>query len=295
MSTTVRNTWAGTNTAVITVVSGRHEHLRAQLRGLAASTQECGHVVVSMGDRSIPRILRESGSGATCVEMEPARPLPVARARNLGAAAALDQGAELLVFLDVDCIPAPDLMERYRWAASLSGNERSLLCGPVTYLEQTSRGVEGEALVPLTNPHPARPNPPEGTVEVGTDYDLFWSLSFAIDAVTWADIGGFCEMYTGYGGEDTDFAATARASGVGLRWVGGAHAYHQFHPVSSPPVEHLDDIVTNARTFFARWGRWPMTGWLDAFAARGLIEFDSEGIIHSSRERHLTVDDEHVG
>jgi len=38
----------------------------------------------------------------------------VAHARNLGAHTALGEGAELLVFLDVDCIPAASLSGRYR-------------------------------------------------------------------------------------------------------------------------------------------------------------------------------------
>ncbi|OZD75757.1 sugar transferase [Rhodococcus sp. 05-339-2] len=266
-------------TVVVTVVSGRHEHLAAQMRGLGTSTAEqVEHVVVSMGDNTIADLLDRTGSPATCLEMPAQHPLPLAGARNLGAAAAIDRGAELLVFLDVDCIPGPETIGRYRRAATLPGNERSLLCGPVTYLKEKDIGAEGEVLNSLTAPHPARPNPPVDTVEHGDNFDLFWSLSFAVGAATWAELGGFCEDYTGYGGEDTDFAATAEASGIGLRWVGGAHAYHQFHPVSDPPVEHLDDIVTNARTFFDRWGRWPMIGWLDAFAARGLVEFDGSRI-----------------
>ncbi|KZF05350.1 glycosyltransferase family 2 protein [Rhodococcus sp. EPR-147] len=263
---------------VVTVVSGRHEHLAAQVRGLSASEGQVEHVVVSMGDDAIVDVLARSGSAATCIDMPPQTPLPLARARNRGAAAAIERGAELLVFLDVDCIPGPNMIELYRRAATLPGNDRSLLCGPVTYLKEKDMGAEGEALTLLTAPHPARPNPPVDTVEHGGNFDVFWSLSFAVEATTWTELGGFCEDYTGYGGEDTDFAATAEALGMGLRWVGGAHAYHQFHPVSDPPVEHLDDIVANARTFFDRWGRWPMIGWLDAFAARGLVEFDGSGI-----------------
>ncbi|WP_341244505.1 galactosyltransferase-related protein [Rhodococcus sp. KRD162] len=263
----------------VTVVSGRHDHLAAQVRGLQNSTVEpAEHVVVSMGDNDIADVLARSGSRAVCVEMPAENPLPLARARNIGAAAAVERGAELLVFLDVDCIPGPELIERYHCAATTLGNRGALLCGPVTYLKDADVGTEGAALALLTAPHPARPNPPVGTVEFGENFDLFWSLSFAIDSATWSELGGFCEAYTGYGGEDTDFAATAEASGIGLRWVGGAHAYHQFHPVSDPPVEHIDDIVLNARTFFHRWGRWPMIGWLDAFAARGLVEFDGAGI-----------------
>ncbi|WP_224160451.1 hypothetical protein, partial [Prevotella lacticifex] len=77
--------------------------------------------------------------------------------------------------------------------------------------------------------------------------------------------------YAGYGGEDTDFGQIAAAQDIPLCWVGGAHALHQYHPVSDPPVEHLDDILTNAALFHDRWGWWPMQGWLGAFEQRGLI------------------------
>jgi hypothetical protein len=114
-------------------------------------------------------------------------------------------------------------------------------------------------------------------VAVSDEYQLFWSLSFAVSAATWQRIGGFCPVYRGYGGEDTDFAQCAASAGVGLRWVGGADAFHQHHPVSNPPVQHLDDIVRNAQLFHRRWGWWPMGGWLDAFEARGLIRRDPDG------------------
>jgi hypothetical protein len=61
-----------------------------------------------------------------------------------------------------------------------------------------------------------------------------------------------------------------------MRWVGGAHAFHQFHPVSDPPVEHVHDIVRNAKVFHQRWGWWPMSNWLNAFEQRGLITRDRE-------------------
>ena len=58
---------------------------------------------------------------------------------------------------------------------------------------------------------------------------------------------------------------------VSLCWVGGADAFHMWHSVSSPPWEHLEDIVTNANRFHDKWGQWPMRGWLDEFAAAGAI------------------------
>ncbi|MGZ5403789.1 MAG: glycosyltransferase family 2 protein, partial [Nocardioides sp.] len=80
----------------------------------------------------------------------------------------------------------------------------------------------------------------------------------------------------GYGAEDTDFAQRARRAGATMWWVGGALAHHQWHPVSDPPVEHLDDVVRNANLFHRRWGWFPMTGWLEAFARRGLADYDGE-------------------
>ncbi|MFD3851644.1 glycosyltransferase family 2 protein [Streptomyces microflavus] len=201
--------------------------------------------------------------------------LPLARARNLGAIRALDHGAELLVFLDVDCIPGAQLLERYRQASLELTHHRSLLCGTVSYLPPPGpAGYRLSDLATLAEPHPSRPTPATGEILRSTDYELFWSLSFAVTADTWHAVGGFCEEYEGYGGEDTDYGQRARSAGIPLTWVGGAPAFHQHHPVSSPPVAHLHDILRNAAIFHRRWGWWPMTNWLHAFADRGLIHWN---------------------
>ena len=84
-----------------------------------------------------------SGNTAHVVHCEvPPGPLPVASARNIGALAALNEGAELLVFLDVDCIPGRNLLGRYYEAGvDLEHRTDALLCGPVTYLAPP--GVKG--------------------------------------------------------------------------------------------------------------------------------------------------------
>lgn len=250
--------------AVITIVSGRHRHLRRQLAGLMIGTvAPHHHVVVAMGDPAVRAVV---DGCADVVEMPADRgALPLAEARNVGAAQAIAHGAELLIFLDVDCIPGRRLVERYRQTA----RDHTLLCGPVTYLPPGDHPLD--QLPHLTDPHPARPAPPDDATQPGNDHTLFWSLSFAVTTATWRHIGGFCEDYTGYGGEDTDFGQLADAKGVGLTWVGGAHAYHQHHPVQDPPVDHLDDILVNAALFHERWNWWPMRDWLDAFADLGLV------------------------
>ena len=65
--------------------------------------------------------------------------------------------------------------------------------------------------------------------------------------------------------------------GLDLGWVGSARAFHQWHPVSRPPVEHVVDIVRNAEVFRRRWGTTPMLGWLRDFEERGLAAPDDQG------------------
>ncbi|AZS38541.1 hypothetical protein CVS47_03199 [Microbacterium lemovicicum] len=198
--------------------------------------------------------------------------LRVAAGRNAAAHAAIDAGADLLVFLDVDCLPGRELLPRYRDAAAR--HPEAILSGPVTYLASVQRPELIDDLPALRRPHRARPAPAPGALVTAPDaqYDLFWSLSFALTASTWHRLGGFDESYEGYGAEDTDLAWTARSRGIPLIWVGGADAFHQWHPTSSPPWAHLDAILRNGAVFADRWGTWPMGGWLDAFAAAGAVE-----------------------
>jgi len=264
--------------AVITIVSGRHDHLRRQLDGLAAGeVRPDHHVVVSMGDPAVRDLVGDA------VELPSAgTALPLAKARNVGAARAISLGARLLIFLDVDCVPGRRLVARYREQAV----DGALLCGPVTYLPPGRPRLD--QLPAMTRPHPGRPAPADARTIRHGDHRLFWSLSFAVTTATWHTVGGFCEDYVGYGGEDTDFGQLARRRGVELRWIGGAHAYHQHHPTQDPPVDHLDDILVNARLFHDRWGWWPMGDWLERFAARGLVEFQ-DGVWRRTREAALTT------
>jgi GT2 family glycosyltransferase len=259
---------------VVTVAAGRHEHLRLQLDGLRRGDRRPdGHIVVAMSDPEIRDVCGRDAAVIECSTDEGR--LPVARARNAGAAAALARGAELIVFLDVDCIPGSSLLSCYV-AAAEALTTPALLSGPVTYLPPPPpAGYDLAALDEMTDPHPDRPMPGAGTL-ADLDHNLFWSLSFATTPGTWAAIGGFCEEYAGYGAEDTDFGQAARKAGVPHLAVGGAHAYHQWHPSGDPPLQHLEDIVRNGRIFRDRWGWWPMAGWLHKFAELDLVHYDAD-------------------
>jgi N-acetylglucosaminyl-diphospho-decaprenol L-rhamnosyltransferase len=259
-----------TTVAVVTTAHGRHAHLEAQHESLARGSRRPDvYVVVAMDDNAL-RPATRWGLPRRVVHVAP-EPLglPLAAARNRGVAAVLEVGADVVVLLDVDCLAGPELLAAY--ASGTEQHPQSVWSGPVTYLPPPPAGGYAIDRLDLVDaPHPARPDPGRSRVLEGTDPDLFWSLSFAVSRAGWAQVGGFCEDYVGYGGEDTDFGHLAVARGLQHRWHGDARAYHQWHPVSSPPVEHLDDILRNAALFHSRWGRWPMRGWLDAFETRGL-------------------------
>jgi hypothetical protein len=267
--------------AVVTIAHGRHDHLAMQQAGILRSSRLPDlRVVVAMDDPDLEKSLDPVPYARQIVHVpRQGQHLPLARARNLGAQTALATGVTTLVFLDVDCIPSTGLLAAYEAAALHPTTCRDLLCGPVTYLPPPpADGYDLTTVASLGEPHPARPVPVAGTVErTRQRYELFWSLSFAVTGQTWFDIGGFDEAYVGYGGEDTDFARRAEAVGTVLAWVRDADAFHQFHPVSSPPVEHVDDIVRNATVFHDRWGDWPMVGWLSAFEERGLVRRRPDG------------------
>ena len=351
---------AGT-VAVVTIVHGRHDHLRGQIAGLARGERVPDlHVVAAMDDPRVGQVAVEawgqapttlatrvrsvahagvtssssgggtggrgdtgatptSGTSTLVVTDVPADPrgLPLAQARNLAAAEATAQGADHLIFLDVDCIPGPgtvatyarhltgrsavphrtvgrvtpDGRHRHTGRSAVSAEEPhtgreapAVLGGDVAYLPPLPPGQRDWAApdaldrLPEVGEHRSdRVRLAPGESRPEPDLTRFWSLSFAVSAVDFWATGGFCSDYVGYGGEDTDFAQLVRERGGSLTWIGGATAYHQHHPSASPPLQHLEAVVRNAGVFADRWGWWPMRGWLDAFRERGLAAPDDTG------------------
>ncbi|WP_028473314.1 glycosyltransferase family 2 protein [Nocardioides alkalitolerans] len=265
-------------TAVVTLARGRHEHLAAQHLSVCHGTRRPDdYVLASMDDPS----LVEATTGGLRRRVVPvaasaAAGLPLAAARNLAIGTAFDAGAEVVVGLDADCLAGRRLVAAY--ADVVARRPGTIWSGPVTYLDpRPAGGYPLGDLELLDDPHPARPAPAPGVEEDGADPRLFWSLSFALSREAWERSGGFCEDYVGYGAEDTDFARRADRAGLDFGWVGSARAYHQHHPVSRPPVEHLDAILRNAGVFHGYWGEWPMLGWLEEFERRGLAVRDADG------------------
>lgn len=250
--------------AIVTVARDRRVHLERQREWVQRNAPAVTHVIVDLGGDRIddgPEIVIDH-------VVADGDPLPIASARNLGARSV---DAEVIIFLDVDCLPSPRLVPTYVHRVTRHGGVWS---GPVGYLPPDADIDDWsvDSLTRLGHFHDGRPQPAQPMESLPTP-DLFWSLSFAVGRQDWHAVGGFDERYRGYGGEDTDFAYTLADNGIRLWSDGDALAFHQHHHTGSPPVDHLGDIVANATIFHDKWGRWPMCGWLTAFSDLGLIHW----------------------
>jgi GT2 family glycosyltransferase len=247
--------------SVLTIAHHRDAALSNLLKGLERATVLPAEVVVIFMNQDIPN-LPQMAFPITAFKIERPGYLPLAAARNLAASKASN---EQLVFLDVDCIPGPDFLKNY----IISFDEEDLLwTGPVRYLEKDASTQIGifDKLEQLSTTDKLR------DMAIPISYELFWSLNFGCSKRVFRLIGGFDEAFEGYGGEDTDFAFSARKSRVKISWV-NAVTYHQYHSSYNPPLNHLVDIVSNALKFKQKWDVWPMSGWLTKFKNMDLIDW----------------------
>ena len=263
---------AGTGPSVLTLVRDRADRLSNLMRGLAVQTLRPRELVIAWMQAEAAPDLPDPGCPVRHV-IVPGDPMPLAAARNCAAAAA---ATDLLVFLDVDCIPSPTLVAAYAQAAATA---RGLFLGEVLYLPPGAipgGALDPAALARVARAHPGRPAAPAAGLRPEADAGQLWGLSFALMAADWRAVGGMDEAYVGYGGEETDLAARLAATGLPTFWVAGARAFHQHHPVHVPPLQHFAPILANAARFRARHGRWCMTYWLEQFRAAGFIAWDAE-------------------
>jgi hypothetical protein len=232
-----------------TIVAGRRDHLRRQARAVGEIAEVRDYVAVVMDGEALgvagPRALTVPGAGGG---------LPLAAARNRAIEALGD--CDLVILLDVDCIPGDGLV---------SGHLDALPAGS----SGPDADARGRARARVIRDFPATGLAREPRAE------LFWSLAFAVSPATHARIGGFDEAYSGYGAEDTDYGLRAAATGVGLWFVAGAWSYHQAHPPSA--TRHPAELVANVRRFHARWGFWPMPDVLGRLAAQRAIRWTAGG------------------
>lgn len=261
--------------SLLTIVKGRRRHLNNLLAGVSRLLHKPCEVVIVFMNEEVPEDLPDPGCAVRTESLwDTDHALPLAKARNLAATLAR---SEFLVFLDVDCIPAPGMIPALVQPLL---RRQCLVMGSPRYLPEGAS--EGEwtfsSLSVAGKRHPRRPAIPAGGIVRAKEYALFWSLVFAVRKSTFAVVGGFDSGFVGYGGEDTDFAFSFRALGIPF-FMADARCYHQYHPTCSPPYNHFDDIVVNARAFYAKWDVWPMEGWLNAFAKDGFLRRGTDELV----------------
>ena len=262
--------------SVLTLIRGRQAHLDALINGLSQQTCLEFELVIAYMQPEPPRIHTPLAFPVTLVAV-PGPKLPLAAARNAAAAHAL---SERLIFLDVDCIPSPNLVKNFIHQLDASGH---CLLGEVRYLPGTvSKNKLASAafndLVAYAVQHPARPCLPDSGWVNEPNPRALWGLSFALTQQQYTLAGGMDEHYVGYGGEETDFAEQLAERGTRFGWCTHALALHQYHTVYSPPLDKFDDIVANALRFYKKWGSWCMEYWLNFFVEHGLIEWSLDAV-----------------
>lgn len=261
-------------TSALTLARGRDAHLRNVILGLNAQTHLPDELVIGYMQDGPYEDLPETAFPIHQIKIG-GDELPLSKARNAVAKAAR---AEVLVFVDVDCIPAPDALATY---GRLARPGQGLLMGEVMYLPAGTAGDNWTyaAFEAVAERHSDRPGPPKEPIARCKDYRCFWSLNFAMNRQDWDRSGGFDERFVGYGGEDTDFGKTLDMAGIPISWVRGARVYHQYHPHCMPPIHHIPSILRNSELFAQKWGYRTMEHWLSGFRLMGLIDDGPEGLV----------------
>lgn len=270
---------------VLTMSKAHHDQLLAQVDGLSVgSVPPHVHSVVSMGDRDLTRGRLPLGTDRWTTVVRPVetdrRALPIAAARNLAAANAIEAGADVLVFLDDTVIPGPQTLERFLEVVTGQLTPEDPVSAPVVWrapVLDLPPLDEDELVYPLGRLHEIgqQVGGPVGLIPGQLQVDERWSLfegtCFAMSAADFERTGGFCTDYTGRGLQDADFAEIVRRAGGTLVWVGGADAYRQ--PGDPVDKDHqARHAVRHAQVWRRRWDDRPEHPWLLRLQDEGLLK-----------------------
>lgn len=204
--------------AVAIPTRGREARLAFALDALAAqSLSRDRFEVVVVRDENAPGPYASAPDGLA-VRFETSANASPAGMRNVAWRAS---EAPLVAFLDDDCRPSADWLERLVAAA-----------------DETSAAGEEAILQGRTEPDPNELHLLFGlarTVEVTEPSGLYETCNIAYPRDLLERLGGFDESFElPHWGEDTDLGLRARAAGAGLRWVPDALAWHAVHPNPLP-------------------------------------------------------------
>ncbi|MGB3468631.1 MAG: glycosyltransferase, partial [Cyclobacteriaceae bacterium] len=196
-------------TSVVIIVKNRTIQLSNTLYGISQQERLPDEVVIIHMNEDTPAVNYDDTKLIQQSLWDNKVAIPLGKARNMGADTA---SGDLILFLDVDCIPSTD------WLVRMQEEVRDfdgLLMGDISYLNksETDRFTEERSdLTGMGESLPFRPATPMQGKITDADYSLFWSLNFGISKKNFFDLRGFDEDFVGYGAEDTDFAFRARTA-----------------------------------------------------------------------------------
>ncbi|HLT96506.1 MAG TPA: glycosyltransferase [Acidimicrobiia bacterium] len=222
--------------AVVIPVYNRPDLLARTLAGLERST------------RKVPVIVADDGSTADIASVVEASPLDVtlvrqehdgngaARARNLGAAHAGD--VDVLIFVDADCIPHPDLVANH--LAWHTASESVVTIGRRVHVRVADIPIEsiasGEADLETRIQTGFSGRPDFRTVlqrrtahsTAGDEaFRTFVSSNVAVPRFLFEATGGFADRFPHWGAEDTELGWRLWQEGAFFVPVENALVYHQ--------------------------------------------------------------------
>ena len=213
------------------------QRLRWVLEGLLAQTYDDFEVIVvnDGGDESTSGLVREyeNSLNAYCLYLDPLTPdFRAAAARNLGVKFS---SGEVLIFLDTDCVPAPNLVETH--LDNVVPN--SVLCGRRRFIDENvaeamELPLDYEALRAVSHPD-----------EYPDDANVFLSCHLGMLAELFCAYGGFDESFVGYGAEDQELMCRYARAGVQFVNLKGTEVIHLWHPprATHQPINGIERLI----------------------------------------------------
>lgn len=223
--------------AVVIPVYNRPDLLARTLAGLQRSS------------RPVPVIVADDGSDADIRAVADASPLDVtfvtqphegngaARARNLGAQTAGD--VDVIVFIDADCVPHPDLVAHHlAWHAAAPG---SVTIGRRVHVRIDDLApidiASGKADLASRDEEAGFSGRPDfrrmlerrsaGLTTGDEAFRTFVSSNVAVSTELFTRVGGFADRFPHWGSEDTELGWRLWQAGSLIVPVPGALVYHQ--------------------------------------------------------------------
>lgn len=225
---------AALQAAVVIPVYNRPDLLARTLAGLERSSRPVPVVVADDGSETdIARVVDSAPMDVMLVRQE-RRGWGAGRARNLGASHAAD--ADVLIFLDADCIPHRDLVSNHlAWHAAddrlvTVGGRAHIRAGDVPPAEIGSIDLETRIEEGFTGKADFRRvlERRSSGLRVGDEaFRTFVSSNVAVRRDMFEAVGGFDERFRRWGGEDTELGWRLWQEGAFFVSTPEALIYHQ--------------------------------------------------------------------